>query len=509
LGELLAATRDAKRKTSMSVDDQAELMIEIGEIASGAAGAAASLESAYSGNADDSRRKALGAPAYAFTQAAEEFINEMKGIAVAMREDDRRPHLDLTRTKNLSSDMMAAAGKFWDATAGEFDRLLTARIERHRMRLWTTLGIIGAVTILALAVTFYIVRQIARPIQALTSAMNELAEGAFEVVLPGLNRRDEIGRMALAVEKFKTKAVEKAQGEADAQREAEDRAAIDRKAAMRQLANEFESAVGNIVNTVSAASTELEASATTLTQTADTTQHLSATVASASEQASANVQSVASATEEMASSINEISRQVQESSRIANEAVRQAERTDGRILELSKSATRIGDVVTLITTIAEQTNLLALNATIEAARAGDAGRGFAVVASEVKTLATQTARATDEIRAQINGMQAATQESVGAIKEIGATIGRISEIASSIAAAIEEQGAATQEIARNVQRAAEGTTQVATNITNVNRGAQETGAASGQVLTSARSLAAESHHLQTEVAKFLGTVRAA
>ena len=211
----------------------------------------------------------------------------------------------------------------------------------------------------------------------------------------------------------------------------------------------------------------------------------------------------------MTASVNEISRQVQESSRIAGDAVNQAQKTDARINELSQAAGRIGDVVKLITAIAEQTNLLALNATIEAARAGEAGRGFAVVASEVKQLASQTAKATEEISAQIAGMQTATQDSVAAIKTIGGTIGRISEIASTIAAAVEEQGAATQEIARNVGEAAKGTAMVASNITDVNRGAGETGSASSQVLSSAQSLSSESNHLKLEVDKFLSTVRAA
>ena len=211
----------------------------------------------------------------------------------------------------------------------------------------------------------------------------------------------------------------------------------------------------------------------------------------------------------MTSSVNEIARQVHESSTIAGEAVKQAEKTDERITRLSQAASRIGDVVKLITAIAEQTNLLALNATIEAARAGEAGRGFAVVAQEVKALAAQTAKATDEIGTQISSMQAATQESVGAIKEIGGTIGRISEIASAIAAAVEQQGAATAEISRNVQQAAHGTGQVATNITEVNRGASETGSASSQVLGSAQSLSRESGRLKVEVEKFVNTVRAA
>jgi methyl-accepting chemotaxis protein len=361
---------------------------------------------------------------------------------------------------------------------------------------------------LAAAIGFFTMRSIVPPIRRMTGAMAELAAGDTTVAVPGTTRKDELGEMAGAVQVFKDNMIEAERLRAE-QAESEKRVAAQRKADMHKLADDFQAAVGGIVETVSSASTELEAAAGTLTRTAEVTQELSGAVAAASEQASANVQSVASATEEMTSSVNEISRQVQESSRIASEAVRQAELTDTRIGELSKAAGRIGDVVKLITAIAEQTNLLALNATIEAARAGEAGRGFAVVASEVKQLASQTAKATDEIGTQIAGMQTATQDSVAAIKEIGGTIGRISEIAATIAAAVEEQGAATQEIARNVGEAAKGTQQVASNITDVNRGASETGSASSQVLSSAQSLSSESNHLKLEVDKFLMTVRAA
>jgi methyl-accepting chemotaxis protein len=355
---------------------------------------------------------------------------------------------------------------------------------------------------------FFIGRGVSRPIAAMTRAMRELASGKLDLTVPGAGRDDEIGEMAGAVEVFKQNAIERVRLEAEA-KEIEARSAAQRKADMHKLADDFEAAVGEIVESVSSASTELEAAAATLTKTAEVTQELSGAVAAASEQASSNVQSVASATEEMSASVNEISRQVEESSKIAAEAVKQAQQTDTRINELSQAAGRIGDVVKLITAIAEQTNLLALNATIEAARAGEAGRGFAVVASEVKALAAQTAKATDEIGTQIAGMQSATRDSVAAIKAIGQTIGRISEIASTIAAAVEEQGAATQEIARNVGEAAKGTTQVANNITDVNRGATETGSASSQVLSSALSLSSESNHLKIEVEKFLTTVRAA
>ena len=363
--------------------------------------------------------------------------------------------------------------------------------------------------VLGMLLAWLIGRAISKPVIGLCAGMRELAEGNFEVVLPGLGRGDEVGDMAQAVETFKVKAEQKARAEAEAKAEQDQLAARQRKADMIKLADTFEAAVGEIVETVSSASTELEASASTLTTTAERAQEITTMVAAASEEASTNVQSVASATEELTSSVTEISRQVQESARIANDAVDQARKTNDRVAELSKAAARIGDVVELINTIAGQTNLLALNATIEAARAGEAGRGFAVVASEVKALAEQTAKATGEIGQQITGIQAATQESVGAIKEISGTIERLSEISSTIAAAVEEQGAATQEISRNVQQAAQGTMQVSSNITDVQRGASETGSASSQVLSAAQMLSGDSNRLKTEVGKFLATVRAA
>ena len=363
--------------------------------------------------------------------------------------------------------------------------------------------------VLGIVLAWLIGRAISKPVVGLCVGMRELAEGNFQVVLPGLGRGDEVGDMAQAVETFKVKAEEKAREEAEAKIQQDQIAARQRKADMIKLADDFENAVGEIVDTVSSASTELEASASTLTATAERAQELTTMVAAASEEASTNVQSVASATEELTSSVNEISRQVQESARMAGAAVDQARTTNDRVGELSKAAARIGDVVELINTIAGQTNLLALNATIEAARAGEAGRGFAVVASEVKALAEQTAKATGEIGQQITGIQAATQDSVLSIREISGTIERLSEISSTIAAAVEQQGAATQEISRNVQQAAQGTQQVSSNITDVQRGASETGSASSQVLSAAQSLSGDSNRLKLEVGKFLDSVRAA
>jgi len=348
------------------------------------------------------------------------------------------------------------------------------------------------------------IRAVGRPLEQLNGAMAKIAQGLFNSRIV-IEQDDEIGVALRNVQAMQAKLG----FDREEQKDTAKRVSIRRKADMVKLADDFEGAVGQIVETVSSASTQLEASAGTLTSTAERAQQLTGVVATASEEASTNVQSVASATEEMASSVNEISRQVQDSARMANEAVDQARKTNDRVSELSKAAARIGDVVELINTIAGQTNLLALNATIEAARAGEAGRGFAVVASEVKALAEQTAKATGEIGQQITGIQAATQESVNAIKEISGTIEKLSEISSTIAAAVEEQGAATQEISRNVQQAAQGTQQVSSNITDVQRGASETGSASSQVLSAAQSLSGDSNRLKLEVGKFLDSVRAA
>ena len=393
-------------------------------------------------------------------------------------------------------------GAAFKQTTAETDARISGAITTQEM-------VAGLAVLLGLAIAFLIARGIIGPLSGLTAGMKQLAGGNFGVVLPGLDRKDEVGDMAQAVETFKVKAEEKAREEAETKIRQDEVLARQRKTEMAKMADDFESAVGRIVETVSSASQELEASAARLPRA----RRVRRIVDVGRLGLRGGFHQCADRWHRRPSNCRP--RSTKSAARCRNrrgwpsEAVDQARGTNDRVSELSKAASRIGDVVELINTIAGQTNLLALNATIEAARAGEAGRGFAVVASEVKALAEQTAKATGEIGQQIAGIQAATQESVGAIKEISGTIERLSEISSTIAAAVEEQGAATQEISRNVQQAAQGTQQVSSNITDVQRGADETGSASSQVLSAAQTLSGDSGRLRSEVSKFLNSVRAA
>jgi methyl-accepting chemotaxis protein len=338
--------------------------------------------------------------------------------------------------------------------------------------------------------------------------LRELARGNKDIDVPYIERADEVGDNARAAQTFKEKLIRIEQLEV-AEKETARRVSEERRADIHKIAGAFENTVASVVRSVSTSSTELEAAAEALGAMAEGTRDLSGKVLSASTEAAKNVSSVSDATEELIASVREISHQVQESTHIAREAVAQAERTDNRIAELTRAAGRIGDVVQLITDIAEQTNLLALNATIEAARAGEAGKGFAIVAQEVKALAAQTAKATGEIGRQIAGVQAATQDSVVSIKEIGGTIARIAEIASAITAAVVLQEATTHEIADNVRAATGSAAHVATNIAEVNDSAGEITSASAQILSSAASLAQEGNRLSAEMEKLLTAVCAA
>jgi len=446
--------------------------------------------------------KELSATWKTFLDAANEVV-----VLARKRETAQARAVNAQRATPAGRSMDAALAKIVDINDKGAAASGQKAEQDYELAFSVVIAALALMVLIGLTAAVLIVRDIARGIGSLLTPMRALATNDLGVNVPHQGEPNEIGQIADTLQVFKNALVAKKAVDEAAANEAG--AKMRRGETLDKATRQFETMIGELIGSLSSASTEMEATASTLTNAADVTRQLSSEAANTSRDVSESIQSTATATEEITSSVNEIGRQVQESSRVAHVAVQQAEKTDASITELSNAAARIGDVVKLITAIAEQTNLLALNATIEAARAGEAGRGFAVVASEVKALASQTAKATDEITTQIAGMQAATGDSVATIKEISGTIDLMSEISSAIAAAVEEQGAATQEIARNVQQAAELSARVAANITDVDRGNSETGAASAQVLSAAQSLSRESNHLQTEVQNFLSTIRAA
>jgi methyl-accepting chemotaxis protein len=373
-------------------------------------------------------------------------------------------------------------------------------------------GMLGVVIVVIAissgSIAWMIGRSVGGPLGQLVARMQALGDGELDADIPGLGRGDEVGAMAATVQSFKDNAV-RIRGIGTFEAEAQKRAAAERRTAMETLANDFERSVNGIVRSVTTAAAGMQTTARSMTTTASEASARAATVGAASESASNNVGTVAAAAEELSSSVAEISRQVTRSSEIASKAVGDAERTNATVQVLSTGAEKIGEVVKLIHSIAAQTNLLALNATIEAARAGESGRGFAVVASEVKALANQTAKATEEIAAQVAAMQASTSDAVAAISGITETIAQMSEITVSISTAMDQQGDATREIARNIQSVAAGSSEISAHIGGVTTAAAATGSAASEVLSNARELDNQSGMLRSALDGFLAKVRAA
>ncbi|HVH81848.1 MAG TPA: nitrate- and nitrite sensing domain-containing protein [Stellaceae bacterium] len=421
--------------------------------------------------------------------------NSIAGVDGAAWYKAATARIDAMKTveDNLAHDLLSLAASLQATAAAAFS---------------TSVGVASGLLLVTCVFGFFIIRGITRPLSGMKKAMLKLADGDTTVTIAGAGRKDEIGDMAASVEVFKTQMVEadRLRGEQEEQKQ---RAAAQRRQAMFDLADRLEETVGGIIREVSEQANLLQCAAQAMSATAEETERQSTAVAAAAEQASANVQTVASASEELSGSIQEIARRLTEASRFTEQAVGETKRTSDEIGGLATAAQNIGEVIGMINAIAAQTNLLALNATIESARAGEAGKGFAVVASEVKSLAEQTAKATEEIRGKIGEMQAATDRSTSAAEGIGRTITQINDIATTIAAAVEEQGAATQEIARNVQQAAAGTGEVSSNIGSVTQAANDTGVASAQVLDVSNELSRQSEALREQVGDFLAKIRTA
>jgi methyl-accepting chemotaxis protein len=426
--------------------------------------------------------------------------------AALAQKNDRLPAEKLyLANQKIYQPVLAAADKVVEVNQKGADASAALARRDYHTAVSVILACAGVSLVLALLSYLVMARTVVAPIGSITATMRILAEDRLDVVIAEAGRGDEIGQMAAALQVFKNNMAE-AESLRD-QQAAEQERRLTRSRLVDQLVAEFDSSMSQVIRTVSNSSGTLETTARSMSATVDATNGRVTAVSAAAEEASANVQTVAAAAEQLSGSINEIGRRVAESASFAEQATRQADATDSQIAGLSEAAARIGDVVQLINDIASQTNLLALNATIEAARAGDAGKGFAVVAGEVKTLANQTARATDEISAKVVEMQAATAQSVEAVKAIGRTISRIAEISTGIAAAVDQQNAATGEIARNVHQAAQGTAEVSASIVGVARGAAEVGGASHQVLEAAGELTRNAEMLRSQVDGFLSKIK--
>ena len=486
-------------KATLTAAEEAAFLVQNGAAAPVIDGLNGSFDSAFKAN--ELTRAALAASLKSAQAEVDAALKSLNAAALENRGQAQAAPASI-------APALAALAALDEKGFAELTRLLEARIWGFEKALIIDLCIAVLLFAAGGLFTFAAVQRGAvRPLMQLTGGMRELAAGNKSIEVVGIGRTDEIGQIAAAVQVFRENMLKNE--ELATEQQAEQARKEKRQQAIEAIIRDFEQSVAGALGALGAASGQLDGTAKGMSGTATATSRQAKAAAEASEHASSNVQTVAAATEELSASIGEIGRQVTESTRITSQAVEETQRTDKQIQGLAEAAERIGDVVKLINDIAGQTNLLALNATIEAARAGEAGKGFAVVASEVKSLTNQTAKATEEISVKIAEMQSATGDSVRAVQTIGQTIGRINEIATTIASAVEEQGAATKEIARNVQQAASGTTEASSNITGVTEGAGKAGEAATQVLRAAGDLGRQSETLRAQIDRFLASIRAA
>jgi methyl-accepting chemotaxis protein len=499
-GTLIALARAQRAQASLSDDDKAELIIQLGLFTSATSGTQSSLDSAFKGNADGSVRMKLEVMSKDFTAKTEKFAAVMKEIALALRDDAARKKVDLAAANSLYLETSKTTDAMWRASASELDRLLANRVGGLYTRLSTMLGIAGAILAAALALTIMIARQVTHSIDQITGAMAALAEGNKEAVVPGLGRKDEIGRMAEALHVFKNNSQEQLRLAQAFRQTVEEHDAQNRS--MEGVVDGFRAKADELLATVGQNATLMKETATVLGGVADHASRQAGAASSASDETATNVQTVAAAAEQLSSSIMEIGQQVRQATDAVRAAGATTDRSASEIEGLAAAGQRIGAVVDLIQAIAAQTNLLALNATIEAARAGEAGRGFAVVASEVKSLAGQTAKATEEIAQQVQGIQVSTKNAVDAVKDIASAMREIDTVTTTIAHAIEQQGAATREISQSVHMAAAGTQTLTSSISNVNDAIGEANRSADQVLSASATVSSAADMLTEEVRRF-------